>query len=236
MQRRAPGRRASRPARRRSAHSSGSGRSPLRSSATSRVRSMTSSPLAAPVTERAPHDARDAAFVEHAASPTVPSMRAKRFACVAAMTRPRSSCMRPSSMAPSSHSARASTCSSRLRCLRPASDAVARRGACGTSPSRTPVVAASRRPGRPGRGRHDARRPCVARRPVATLADAARQDELHDAAGLASRRSRCPLARRRDPAPGNPSARAPSTRRSKCQSRKRGRPPTIAIVSNSPSP
>ncbi len=153
-------------------------------SATSRVRSTTAVPCS-------PHQARNARRMTPATPHSsrrgvaqVPSMRAKRLACVAAITRPRSSCMRPSSMAPSSHSARASTCSRRFRCLRPAS-APLRARRMRHQPSRTPFVAASRRPGGPGRGRHDARWPGVARRPVATLADAARQDELHDAARLA---------------------------------------------------
>ena len=64
---------------------------------------------------------------------------------------------------------------------------------------------------------------------------AARQDELHDRLRLGDRAldlgSKSDLVER-----GNPRRRAPSTSRSRCQSRKRGRPSTTAIVSKSPSP
>ena len=42
----------------------------------------------------------------------------------------------------------------------------------------------ARRPGGPGRRHDDSRWPRFARRPVAALAEAARQDDLHDTAGL----------------------------------------------------
>ena len=162
-----------------------------------------------------------------------PSVIRNRLLKTPSITRPDISRISPSAKAGSCHSARASTCSRRFRCLTPQA-AVARPAVCHKGRAECRIRhAALGRPEAASRAADAAADTAVAVH--SRLAGATGDDQLGDA--LAERLAELQqLSAHLIDVEGMARRCAPSARRWTCRSSKRARPPVTRIVSNNPSP